>query len=69
MPMPKTISTLRGAPATRCIATIPAELLERVDALARPCAGGRAEFIRQALTERVQQLEHKNKRRLALGTQ
>lgn len=48
---------LRGEPASRVIITVPTELVSRVDRLAMPFAGGRAEFTRQALIERVERLE------------
>lgn len=55
--MSKPRNSLNGAPAVRCGATIPANLLERVDRLAKPFAGGRSEFIRLALEDRVKRLE------------
>lgn len=56
--MPKPRNSLRGAPAARLHATVPTDLLARVDRLAKPIAGGRSEFIRLALAERVKRLEH-----------
>jgi metal-responsive CopG/Arc/MetJ family transcriptional regulator len=60
--MPKITRRLCGAPAARIITTVPVELLSRIDRQAMPCAGGRSEFIRQALAERVKRMETRNKR-------
>lgn len=53
-------TSLNGAPAARCAATVPADLLAQVDRLAKPIAGGRSEFIRLALAERVRRLQAKS---------